>query len=59
MLGLGDFSIFAVYVLCILAALACVVYGIFNWNKGAEINEPAVEKEWQETEKGISEELDI
>lgn len=60
MLGLGDFSIFAVYVLCILAALACVVYGIFNWNKGAETDEPAdVEKEWQETEAVIKEELDI
>lgn len=59
MLGLGDFSIFAVYVLCILSALACVVYGICNWNKGVDTDEPAVEKEWQDTEKDMSEELDI
>ena len=36
MLGMGDFLIFLAYVLCIASALACIVYGIFNWNKGAE-----------------------
>lgn len=59
MLGMGDFAIFAAYALCILSALACVVYGIFNWNKGADADEPAVEKEWQETEQEISDKLDI
>lgn len=59
MLGMGDFPIFLVYALCLLSALACIVYGIFNWNKGADADEPQVEKEWQETEKDISEELDI
>lgn len=58
MLGMGDFMIFLVYVLCILSALACVVYGIFNWNKGTDIEEPA-EKEWEETERDIAEKLDI
>jgi hypothetical protein len=58
MLGMGDFMIFLAYALCILSALACVVYGIFNWNKGTDIDEP-VEKEWEETERDIAEELDI
>jgi len=58
MLGLGDFMIFLAFVLCILSALACVIYGIINWNKGADIDEP-IEKEWEKTERDIAEELDI
>lgn len=59
MLGMGDFMIFLVYVLCIASALACVIYGIFNWNKGVDIDEPEVEKEWEDTERDIAENLDI
>ena len=61
MLGMGDFSIFAVYALCILSAVACVVYGIFNWNKGVdtESQELVEEAEWEKEEKDISEKLDI
>lgn len=59
MLGMGDFAIFAVYVLCILAAIACVVYGIIFWNRGADKEEPEVEKQWEDTEKDITENLDI
>ena len=58
MLGLGDFAIFAVYVLCILAALTCVIYGIFNWNKGLDTPED-VGGTWNETERKIEEELEI
>lgn len=58
MLGLGDFSIFAVYILCILAALTCVVYGIFNWNKGIDTPED-IEGKWNDTEQKIKEELEI
>ena len=60
MLGMGDFSIFLVYILCIASALACVIYGIINWNKGAETEEElAKDKEWAESENRIKEELDI
>ena len=60
MLGMGDFSIFLVYILCIASALACVIYGIFNWNKGAETeNELKKDMEWEEKEHEISEDLDI
>ncbi len=58
MLGMGDFMIFLAYALCVLSALACVVYGIINWKKGAEIDEH-VEKEWEETERDMAEKLDI
>ncbi len=34
MLGFSEFSILAVYVLCIASALLCIVYGVINWNKG-------------------------
>lgn len=35
-LGIADPWIWGSYILCILATLLCVVYGIFNWNKGDE-----------------------
>ncbi len=59
MLGMGDFAIFAVYGLCILSAVACVVYGIIFWNRGVDKEEPVVEKQWEDTEKDITENLDI
>ena len=59
MLGMGDFTIFAAYTLCILSALLCVGYGIVAWNKGADKDEPEVEKEWQQTEVDMTEKLDI
>jgi len=59
-LGLGDVSIFLAYILCIASALACIIYGIFNWNKGAE-KEDEVKKdvEWEKEDEEISENLDI
>lgn len=35
-LGIADPWIWGGYLLCILATLLCVVYGILNWNKGGE-----------------------
>ena len=57
---MGDFSIFLVYILCIASALACVIYGIINWNKGGETEEElAADKKWAEKENKIKEELDV
>jgi hypothetical protein len=59
MLGINDPWILLVYLLCILSAVACVVYGLVNWNKGAE-NEPAEMKEeikWEKEETQIEENL--
>jgi len=33
MLGFAGVSVFLAYILCILAAVLCVVYGIIMWNK--------------------------
>ena len=58
-LGLEDFGIVAAYVLSILSTLLCVVYGLINWNKGAE-EEPVQiqeESEWETNQNKIDEEL--
>lgn len=36
MFGLTDPWICAVYLLSILSTAICVIYGLVNWNKGAE-----------------------
>jgi hypothetical protein len=59
MLGISDPWILLVYLLCCLSAVACVVYGLVNWNKGAE-NEPSEMKEeikWEQEETQIEESL--
>ena len=47
MLGFTDGWIALVYILCICSTLLCLVYGIVNWNRGA-----------QEENIQVSEELD-
>ncbi len=59
MLGMGDFAIFAAYALCVLSAIACMVYGVVAWNKGADKDEPEVVNEWQKTENDMADKLDI
>lgn len=59
MLGIKDPWILTAYLLCFLSALACIVYGIRNWNKGAE-NEPEEfneEFKWEKNESEIKENL--
>mgnify|MGYP003594100445 CR=1 FL=1 len=57
MLGLGDGWVFGAFVLCIASVSACVVYGIANWNKGAdaEIQEIKEELKWQSEDSKIDE----
>lgn len=42
MFGLDSFGIWFVYLLCIISAALCIVYGVFNWNKGADIDDDIV-----------------
>ena len=59
-LGLGDFSIFLAYVLCIASAVLCVIYGVINWNKGSEKEqELEKDKKWESEDTEIKEDLDI
>jgi hypothetical protein len=52
-------GIWLVYILCILAALLCVGYGIVNWNKGDETPDEVLEdKSWANEEKKIEKEFE-
>lgn len=61
MLGMGDYQIFTVYVLCILSAVLCIAYGLIKWNKGEDPTNKEVkeEEEWEKKEVEISENLDV
>ncbi len=54
-LGIEDPWVWGAYVLCILSMLLCVVYGIINWNKGAEDEEEEIkeEMEWHKKESDM------
>jgi len=59
MLGLGDFWVALVYILCIASALLCLVYGLVNWNKGGGPSPLEVKEEarWKKEEKKIEDKL--
>jgi len=59
MLGITDFNIALVYILCIASTILCLIYGIINWNKGIdkEPEESEKAKKWEEKEKSIEESL--
>jgi len=57
MLGLGGEMALA-YLLCILAALLCVIYGLVKWNDTGRYVEDLEEKiEWERRERRIREKL--
>ncbi|MGH2271538.1 symporter small accessory protein [Anaerohalosphaeraceae bacterium U12dextr] len=54
MLGIEDKGVVAAYLLCIVSAGLCVVYGLLNWNRGDEPVEPDDVK-WVAEEKKVEE----
>lgn len=52
MLGLGDIWILMAYLLCILSALLCGLYGFFKWNDDEEAHT-------KEAERWLKEEAEI
>ncbi len=56
MLGIDDSFVALAYILCLLSAILCVVYGVFMWNKGEEDVAPDDIK-WVQEEKKVEEEL--
>lgn len=56
MLGIEDGWIALAFLLCLLSALLCVVYGLVNWNKGMETETAEVREEaaWEKTEHEIN-----
>ncbi|THB72126.1 MAG: hypothetical protein D6B28_06120 [Gammaproteobacteria bacterium] len=59
MLGFEDTSIAFVYIANIVAVTVCVIYGIINWNKGAdtEAEEIAEELQWEKEEAELDKDL--
>ncbi len=59
MLGLGDFWVSLIFLLTILSAILCVVYGIMYWNKDGEPSSAEIEEEnkWDKEEKEIEDTL--
>lgn len=58
MLGLDGFAVPLGFVLTILSAVLCVVYGFVNWNKGY-VTEEEMQKEqlWKEEDVRVKENL--
>jgi hypothetical protein len=56
-LGIDDPWIWGVYLLCIISALLCVIYGIVNWNKEGELEASEIKEEaaWEEREEEMQE----
>ena len=56
MFGIDDTFVWMAYLLCILSALLCVIYGALNWNRGEETIEQE-DIQWASEEKKIEEEI--
>jgi hypothetical protein len=56
-LGIDDPWIWGVYLLCIISALLCVVYGFVNWNKEGELEALEIKEEadWEAGEEEMQE----
>ena len=58
MLGIEDPWVISAYVLCILSALLCLVWGVLKWNVDDSVQEPDAElRKWAEEEDRVEEEL--
>ena len=59
MLGFEDGSIAFVYIANVVAVIICIIYGVINWNKGAETEaeEIAEELKWEKEEAEMDQDL--
>ena len=58
MLGLEGIAVPLGFILTILSALLCVVYGLLNWNKGYVTEEELMkEKTWKATNAKVESSL--
>jgi hypothetical protein len=57
MLGIDDPWIWGVYLLCILSALLCLIYGAVNWNREGELETIEIKEEaaWEAGEEEMQE----
>jgi len=58
MFGISNMGIWLAFLLCIVSAGACVVYGIVNWNKGSnDETEQKMDAKWKKEEQEIEEKI--
>ena len=58
MFGIEDPWVALAYILCILSALLCLIWGGLKWNKDDSTLEPEEEiRQWAEEEDRVEEEL--
>ena len=58
MLGIEDQWVSIAYILCIVSALLCLVWGIIKWNKDDPESESEDEiRQWAEEEDRVEEKL--
>ncbi len=55
-LGIADPWVFLAYILSLASSVLCILYGLFNWNKGDEAIQPEDVK-WAKEEKEEVEEV--
>ncbi len=58
MFGIDDPAIYLGYLMAILSLIACIVYGIINWNKGMEDDLTEIEKDlkWEDSDEQLKNE---
>lgn len=52
-LGMGSFEMALVYVLCILAAVWCLIYGLFFWRSEGKAIDTSEEVNWDQEEREL------
>lgn len=59
MFGIDDPSIYWGYALAVLSLIACVWYGVRNWNRGQETDASEMEKDlaWEDRDELLKEKL--
>jgi len=57
MLGIQDPWIITVFILCILSALLCIVWGVVKWNQDDSEVDSDVIRHWVEEEERVEDEL--
>jgi len=59
MLGINDPAIYLGYLMAIISLIACIVYGVINWNKGMEDDSTEIEKDlaWEDKDEQIKNEI--
>ena len=56
MFAIQDNFVALAYLLCLISALICIIYGALNWNKGKE-DLSKQDIDWAKEEKQVEEEL--